>query len=242
MSLIVLAADHLELGNLDGWERHAREAERLAERERLPYVLFTLNFVEMNLAMLRGDWPRVQVLVDDITDLSTQVALPARDLVPGVFAVLASMWSDDVAQYVPMVPLLTHQSMSFPFAHAVLARSQAVDELRRALVRWQYHEEDETWQSLLSYAFEAEAAAVAEDPGLARRALDQLEPYLGRTANGGVAVMVGPVDGYAALAAATCGDLERATAWADRAMELARRWRFPVYADWLARHRERMGF
>jgi DNA-binding SARP family transcriptional activator len=242
VSLIALAADHLELGDLDGWEQHAREAERIAERERLPYVLFTLAFVEMNLAMLRGDWARVQVLVSDITDLSTQVALPARDLVPGVFGVLASLWSDDVAQYVPMVPFLTHQSMSYPFAHAVLARSQAVDELRRALVRWQYHEEDQTWQTVLSYAFEAEAAAVAQDPGLARRALDELEPYLGRTANGGVAMMVGPVDGYAALAAATCGDLEQATAWAETAVELAERWRFPVYVDWLARHRERMGF
>ena len=242
VSLVTLAADHLELGNLEGWEQHAREAERIAERERLPYVLFTLNFVEMNLAMLRGDWARVQVLVADIADLSTQVALPAKDLVPGVFGVLASMWSEDVARYVPMVPFLTHQSMSFPFAHAVLARAREVEELRRALVRWQYHEEDQTWQSLLSYSFEAEAAAVAQDPGLARRALDQLEPYLGRTANGGVAMMVGPVDGYAALAAATCGDLERARAWADRAVELAERWRFPVYVDWLARQRERMGF
>ena len=128
------------------------------------------------------------------------------------------------------------------YKRQVLARAREVEELRRALVRWQYHEEDQTWQSLLSYSFEAEAAAVAQDPGLARRALDQLEPYLGRTANGGVAMMVGPVDGYAALAAATCGDLERARAWADRAVELAERWRFPVYVDWLARQRERMGF
>jgi hypothetical protein len=49
------------------------------------------------------------------------------------------------------------------------------------------------------------------------------------------------VDGYAALAAATCGDRAAATAWADRAAELAEAWRLPVYSTWLNQHRERLG-
>ncbi|WP_165372594.1 BTAD domain-containing putative transcriptional regulator [Nocardioides iriomotensis] len=241
VSLLALATDHLEMGNPEGWDRYAREAERIGERERLPYVLFTVSFVELNLTMLRGDAAGVATRLALISEVAPQVALPARDIVPAVYGIIASLWSEDVGQFVPMVPLLTHQTMSYPTAHVVLARGGAVDELREGLVRWQYHEADQTWQTLLSYAFEAEAAAAAQDAGLARRALDRLTPYLGRMAVGGVAMAVGPVDGYAALAAATCGDRAAATAWADRAAELAEAWRLPVYATWLSRHRERLG-
>ena len=43
VTLVCLANDHLELGRMEQWERLSAEAAALAERERLPYVLFTLR-------------------------------------------------------------------------------------------------------------------------------------------------------------------------------------------------------
>ena len=55
VTLVCLANDHLELGRMDEWERLSAEAsERWRTQERLPYVLFTLRWVESTLEALRG--------------------------------------------------------------------------------------------------------------------------------------------------------------------------------------------
>jgi hypothetical protein len=51
---------------------------------------------------------------------------------------------------------------------------------------------------------------------------------------------MGPVDGYLALAHATCGDLAAASHFADRAEALAQEWQLTAYVDWLSCHRARL--
>jgi len=82
---------------------------------------------------------------------------------------------------------------------------------------------------------------VAGDRPLAEAARGRLAPYEGRMAVAGVAVAIGPVDGYLALAAATVGDGVAATAHADRALALADAWDLPAYRGWLLAHRARLG-
>ena len=53
--LTTLAVDELELGRVDLWEEHSAAAVAIARRERLPYVMFTVHWVRMTLAAMRGD-------------------------------------------------------------------------------------------------------------------------------------------------------------------------------------------
>ena len=55
VALVSLAADLLELEGPAAWHGPAREAEALAQRHQLPYVLLTINWVEFNLATMRYD-------------------------------------------------------------------------------------------------------------------------------------------------------------------------------------------
>jgi hypothetical protein len=58
----------------------------------------------------------------------------------------------------------------------------------------------------------------------------------------GFSVAIGPVDGYIALAEAVAGDRSAATEYADRAVQQASAWNFPLYLSWLQGHREALRF
>jgi hypothetical protein len=56
-----------------------------------------------------------------------------------------------------------------------------------------------------------------------------------------VSIVIGPVDGYLALAQATSGDATGAGLSARRALADARRWGFAAYEAWLTRNLQRLG-
>jgi hypothetical protein len=58
----------------------------------------------------------------------------------------------------------------------------------------------------------------------------------------GISTVLGPTDGYLALAEATCGDLTAASQAAERALEQAAEHGLPVYVAWLEGNRTRLGF
>jgi hypothetical protein len=56
----------------------------------------------------------------------------------------------------------------------------------------------------------------------------------------GISMVMGPVDGYLALALATEGRRDEATAAAERALSQSEDWGFTEYAVWLRGLRERL--
>ncbi len=98
----------------------------------------------------------------------------------------------------------------------------------------------ENWGSCSTWCCVAEAAAVADDPAVAADMLDKLGPLSGRMVVSGISSVMGPVDGYLALALAVCGRQVEATAAADRAEVQAEDWRLPAYTDWFLHWRERL--
>ena len=82
VALLALATDALELSGPSAWEEPARAAEAIAERERLPYVLWTVSWVEMSLAALRGDLVEADRRRDHVLALAREVALPVGDIPP----------------------------------------------------------------------------------------------------------------------------------------------------------------
>ena len=241
ISLLALATDHLELGRVDEWSRLAGEAERIGRRERLPFVLYTYNWVELALESLRGNDDAAQRRADVALDLASQVALPAENLAKPVISLLTRVWRALIGADVDFFRAMAHEPMARPTAHALLGRAGRVDLVAEEVRDHPYLRVHENWQTLLTECLEAEAASYIGDAALSRRAVTELLPWSGREALSGVSIVIGPVDGYLALAQATAGDPTGAVVSARRALADARRWGFTAYESWLTRNLERLG-
>ncbi|MFL6167413.1 MAG: hypothetical protein ACJ710_14120, partial [Ornithinibacter sp.] len=77
---------------------------------------------------------------------------------------------------------------------------------------------------------------------MAQRSVELLRPLSGRMAVSGISLVVGPVDGYLAIALATLGEREEAAVFAERAEAQARTWAMSAYLRMLAQWRERFTF
>jgi DNA-binding SARP family transcriptional activator len=243
VTLVCLANDHLELGDMDAWERLSAEADALSRHERLPYVLFTLRWVESTLEALRGHPEERDRRIAQIAEVVPDVAVPSIELMVPAMAVISRMWEREISQYVEPLQMMAAMSpMSRATMHALLGRAAGPDVVRASLDQQPYEEPLELWQSLMTACCEAEAASHVGDVALARRVKPMMERFPDRNALAGVAVVFGPVAGYLALAEATLGDHAAAARWADRAVELADERGFPPYRDWLLAHRSRLGF
>ncbi|MHA3835202.1 BTAD domain-containing putative transcriptional regulator [Terrabacter sp. AAH1] len=241
VSLISLAIDHLELGDVDAWTRHAGQADRIARRERLPYLLYTFNWVELCLASLRGDDVEAERLAAVTLDWAAQVSLTAEDLAKPVIALVRDIWRLGLGDDVTFFRLMALHPLGRATAHALLGRAGRPDLVAEELRDHPVLPVQESWQTLVTETLEAEAASYVADVGLARRAVARLTPYSGRMTLAGISIVIGPVDGYLALAQVTAGDRAGAVASARRALADAHRWGFTAYARWLTGNLERLG-
>ncbi|GAA4988046.1 BTAD domain-containing putative transcriptional regulator [Pseudonocardia tropica] len=243
VALVGVATDRLELDGPDGWDQYRARAEEIAERDRLPYVLLTIDMIELSLAVMRRDRVAAGRRLARLQETSGDVAVPANELLPAAAQVLTQVWEPTLPTILPMLLAGTaDEPLSWGSIHGMLARAGMHDELREHAAERPYSEPAPTWQTLTSFCWEAEAAYALGDRASAERSRRILAPYTGRMAVTGVAAVIGPVDGYLALALATLGDLDAARAHAVVAESLARRWRLPAYLDWLSGHRGRGGF
>jgi hypothetical protein len=246
VALLALAVDGLEMSGPGAWEGPARAAEAIAERERLPYVLWTLSWVEMSLAALRADLLEADRRRDEVLALAGHVALPIGEIEPVIVETIRHVWEPRPGD-AEVALLIVDQDTEHPgpgagLGHGLLARVGEPGTLRRSMTEHPLTPGLETWATLMLACFEVEAASVVGDAAVARRWAKVLAPLAGRMAVAGVSLVFGPVDGYLALAAATTGDVAGAARRADRALALADAWDLPAYRDWLVALRVRMGF
>lgn len=239
--LLGLAVDHLELGRFDEWKRLSADAARIGLRERLPFVNYTYNWVELGLAALRGDDAEAQRRADVALDLASQVALPAEHLAKPVISLMVRVWRPLTPADVTLFRLMAHEPMARATAHALLGRAGRPDLVAEEMRDHPYEVGQESWQTLLTECLEAEASSHVGDRAMARRTVAELEPYSGRVSLAGVSVVIGPVDGYLALAQVTAGDLDAGRRSAARAFADAERWGFTAYTEWLTRNLGRLG-
>ena len=246
VALLALAVDGLEMSGPGAWEGPARAAEAIAERERLPYVLWTLSWVEMSIAALRADLLEADRRRDEVLALAGDVALPIGEIEPVIVETIRHVWEPRPGD-AEVALLIVDQDTERPgpgagLGHGLLARVGEPATLRRSMTEHPLTPGLETWATPMLACFEVEAASVVGDAAVARRWAKVLAPLAGRMAVAGVSLVFGPVDGYLALAAATTGDVAGAARRADRALALADAWDLPAYRDWLVALRVRMGF
>ena len=209
-------------------------------------MLWTVSWVEMSLAALRGDLVEADRRRDHVLALAREVALPVGDIPPVIVDTIRHVWeprpADAAVAELIVAQDLVHPGPGAGLGHGLLARVGDPTVLRRSMSEHSPTETLETWATPMLACFEVEAASVVGDAAVARRWSRVLEPLEGRMALAGVSLVFGPVDGYLALASATLGDREAAGRQADRALVLADEWSLPAYRGWLLAQRSRLGF
>jgi hypothetical protein len=232
--LVSAAVDAFELARREEFEALAAEAERIARRERLPYVLLTLLWLQMSLATVRGDEEQALAYFAELGRTAPLVAVPHQELQPAAAYAVSALWSPERLR--PLIEPLRAAQAEFGdganLLHAVVSRAGTRDELVEVLQIPVEHEPVSYWASVWDWCTEAEGAFLTEDRELARRALDVLAPFSGRLTICGAVFTMGPLDGYLALCRTTLGDPGAET---DRAaaLELAQAWDMPEYVGWL---------
>jgi hypothetical protein len=128
-----------------------------------------------------------------------------------------------------------------PLLH-VLALAGMEDELRADLARAPMSPLHDDWFVTTEASVRALVAGYVGDEAMARTCVDLLRPLSGQMAVSGISLVIGPVDGYTAIALAALGEQGEAAELAERAERLATRWGMTAYCRALAGWRERFGF
>ena len=244
VALVVAAGDALELGDRDAYDAYVGEAERIVRRRRNGYALIAIDWMQLGLATMRGDEEEAARRTAEVYDLAPRTSREVRDMHRGALALFGALWNGGLEEMAPAVAAATDAvqgQMGRDVLHLALARLGDVGRLRSEL-RNPIRHPVENWSSSATAACVAESAAVADDHVEATHARDRLAPLSGRMAVAGYSVVHGPTDGYLALAHATLGERDEATAAADAASALASTWGLDRYSAWLAAHRERLDF
>ena len=129
--LVTLAVTELELGRRDDFTAHLAEGQRVAEEERLPYVLLTVYWLRMSLATIRGDDAGAERGYQGIADTAPDVAVPMQELQAAAAATMMGLW--DPPRLREIVDLMVEAHEEFQDAattvHQMLARCGRTDDL-----------------------------------------------------------------------------------------------------------------
>ncbi len=224
------------------FEDVAQQTERLARRRRNTYALMALQWVQLSLASMRGDLEEVSRLSADLYELRPRLNPVMEGLHVGGIHVIASMWTDrigDLIEPFAAANAASDDDLARDFLLMALSRTDDADRLRVELEIPVEHRV-ENWSSTSTWCCLAEAAAVAERVDLATQMSALLEPLTGGIAISGISSVMGPMDGYLALALATEGRLEEAGAAAERGLELSEAWELTGYDAWLLAWRTKL--
>ena len=199
---LVMALDALERADLAGWLRLSEEASRLADRERLPYVSISLQWLRMTLAGLRGDRAEVAREYAAMSETAPQVAIPMKDAQAPAAELLSRIWDREalLGKVDELLAAFRDMFGTATVTHVMLARAGRADEVRPpAGAQPDAGRGRPVLVDVNDWVFETEAAVLAEDRALASLALERLRPYAGRMSVAGASAVSGPVDGYLAL-------------------------------------------
>ena len=241
-----LAATGLEEGDRETWESGSAAADTIARRRRLTYVEYALHFVRFSLALLADDAQAADEHADAMRSMREGMATPAMEW--NEFGVLyaTAAWRPGAAEPVARGMLEYYRARPDDFGRTpllhVLALAGMEDELRADLARAPLPPLHDDWLVTSEASVRALIAGYLHDEVLARHSIDLLRPLTGRMAVSGISLVMGPVDGYLAVAQCVLGERQEATRFADRAESLAQRWGMSAYLRWLAERRATLRF
>ena len=241
---VVLTGSLLEMGDRRAYVDAAAATARLASRRRNSYAQVALAWIDLSLASLRRDGAAVDRIAAELHALRPRLNPGNEALHLMGIHLMSHMWDERIGELIEPIAqaiAIADNDMAADVLLLATARAGDPDRLRAQLAAPVTHPVD-NWGSVSVWCSQAEAAAVAGDTPLAEQMAGLLAPLHGRMAISGISTVMGPVDGYLALALAAGGRRAEAVDAAARAAAQCDDWGFTAYADWLRAHRERLAF
>lgn len=232
---VLRAAALGEAGRLGEMWSQAASARAEAEELRIPFGELALDGLELPWLAMAGRWEECDRHLEHVEALDRRIShgTAGETVLAGRLAI--SMWRGRSLEMVPV--LEAFDESSYPFSASIAVFLWRAGERERARATYaargaplKHHNEI----SLLAWAHAGELALYLGERALAAGAYERLAPFSGRSACGGSALAIGPVDAYLAMAAAAVGESALAARHADAAIDQAEAWRIPVFADWFA--------
>ncbi|MBB3040733.1 BTAD domain-containing putative transcriptional regulator [Nocardioides soli] len=243
VSSVLRAAALGEAGRIDEMWSQAAAARAQAEELRIAFGELALEGLELPWLAMAGRWDDCARHLEHLEALDRRITHDTGGETVLAARLAISLWQGRSLDMVPVLEMFDESS--YPFAASIAVFLWRAGEHERARATYaargaplEHHNEI----SLLAWAHGAELALYLGERGLAAGAYERLAPASGRSACGGSALAIGPVDAYLAMAAAAVGESELAARHADAALVQAASWRIPVFADWFAGLRRTHGF
>lgn len=244
VALVVLTGSLIEMGDRAAYFDAARATRKLAMRRRNTYAQMALAWLDLSLASLRSDDDEADRVASELYELRPRLNPAMEGLHLAGIHLMSHMWDERIGELIePLTAAIdvAGDDMAHDVLLLALARTGDVGGLRAGLSTPLEHQVH-NWSSTTTWCSLAEAAAVAGDVPLGQRMAANLEPLAGRMAVSGISSVMGPVDGYRALALAVAHRHSEAAEAAELALAQCDEWGFTAYAAWLAAHRKRLGF
>jgi hypothetical protein len=241
---VVLTGSLLEMGDRTAYVDVAAATDRLASRRRNAYAQVALRWIDLSLASLRRDETAVERIAGELHTLRPRRNVGNEALHLMGIHLMSHMWDERIGELIePITQAMAIADNDMAADVLLLATARAGDPTRlRADLVTAVLRHGDTWSTATTWCSVAEAVAVAGDAPVAEQVAALLGPLRGRMAISGISTVMGPVDGYLALALAAAGRRSEAVDAATRATAQCDEWGFTAYADWLGTHRERLGF
>ncbi|MCY4726844.1 BTAD domain-containing putative transcriptional regulator [Nocardioides sp. STR2] len=241
---VLLTGNLLELGDRPAYVDAAAATARLASRRRNSYAQVALGWIDLSLASLRRDEATVGRLAGELHALRPRLNAGNEALHLMGIHLMSHLWDERIGELIEPIATameVADNDMAADVLLLAIARVGDLGRLRAQLVTPIIHRVD-NWSSATTWCAVAEAAAVAGDVPLSEQMAARLAPLRGRIAISGISTVMGPIDGYLALALAATGRRQEAAEAAARALHQGEEWGFTAYADWLVARREQLGF
>ncbi|MBD3923263.1 AAA family ATPase [Nocardioides cavernae] len=241
---VLLTGSLIEVGDRTAYVDTAAATARLASRRRNSYARVALGWIDLSLASLRSDEAAVDRLAAELHALRPRLNPGNEALHLMGIHYMSHLWDERIGELIEPIAAaiaVADNDLAADVLLLAIARAGDPDRLRAQLLTPITHRVD-NWSSTSTWCGVAEAAAVAGDVPLAEQMAAHLAPLHGRMAISGISTVMGPVDGYLALALAATGRQREAADAAARATDQCDSWGFTAYADWLGAHRARLGF
>ena len=221
-----------ELGRMAEARGEVETVTRLTVELRQPAQLWLGIAPRALLALLDGDLPLAEELIERETDNRRQVTIARDDeSAARMHRFLLRREQGRLAEEEPSIRSSVGDFPWYPLYRAALAcllRDLGRDAEARAVFENLARDEfralyrDSEW--LLGMSLASEACALLGDGSAAEVLYDQLEPFAGRHAIGHAEGSVGAVDRYLGLLAATLGRLDDAVRHLDAAVDINEAW------------------
>ena len=241
---VLLTGNLLELGDRTAYVDAASATARLAARRRNSYAQVALTWIDLSLASLRRDLPAVERIAGELHALRPRRNAGNEALHLMGIHLVSHMWDERIGELIEPITAamaVADNDMAADVLLLATARAGDPERLRAQLLTPVTHRVD-NWSSTSTWCSVAEAAAIAGDVLLAEQMASRLSPLHGRIAISGISTVMGPVDGYLALALAATDRRAQAAEVAERARAQADEWGFAAYAEGVGEQRDRVGF